>query len=156
MTVLLPRTQTPYNTRLIIARSVYVLKKARAKLNLSIKGNERVRSQAKLRSNLLSLINWREIFRQPHKNHTMFNQSREIAEKPLARGGIFESNDDNGMIRPAKGFFSGMQQCLAKSIFSTLSTEPRNDKGRYQGHKLQPLDRICNGSCLAIEGNLYV
>jgi hypothetical protein len=82
----------------VIARSAFGVKCTRAISGILVEGNKR-------RSNLPSIINCLEIFRQLYKNHSTSNQVREIA--------------------------SGIQQCLAEPTFSALLTKPYNDKGCF-------------------------
>jgi hypothetical protein len=64
------------------------------------------------------------------ENLLTFTQCKEIAEKPLAGGSIslLAKLGDDGMIRSAKGFSSGMQQCLADLTLPTPYAVPRNDE----------------------------
>jgi hypothetical protein len=60
------------------------------------------------RSNLLSLMNWREFFKAwDYKTILLHTQCDEIA--------------------------SGMQQCLAELAFTTALTKPRNDELFFNG-----------------------
>jgi hypothetical protein len=84
----------------VIARSVSRIQVTVAKLGMFFAVNERVRSRAKQRGNLPSLMDWRELF-NGCKTASLRIRSKEIA--------------------------SGMQQRLAELRLKALPTEPRND-----------------------------
>jgi hypothetical protein len=100
------------------------------------------------RGNLFSLVDWREVFNScVYETTRLRTQSKEIAEEPLAGGGISLSLcplNHNGMIRPANGFPSRMWQYQTLLIMNTLHTEARNDEGKCKGRNLRPLHKNLN------------